>query len=41
MKELVAEYDNQNFQNKLKSILGVFYKPQNSKNDNRGKNKTV
>ncbi|MDO5615319.1 MAG: cysteine-rich CWC family protein [Cruoricaptor ignavus] len=27
MKKLKAEYHNQNFQKRLKSILGVFYKP--------------
>lgn len=33
MKELKAEYHNQKFQNKLKSILGVFYQPQNLKKE--------
>ncbi len=27
MKQLKAEYHNQLFQNKLKQILGIFYKP--------------
>ncbi|WP_062052862.1 cysteine-rich CWC family protein [Aquimarina longa] len=31
MKMLKAEYHNQNFQNKLKSILGIFYKNQTKK----------
>lgn len=31
MKELKEEYHNQNFQNKLKRILGIFYQSQNLK----------